>query len=66
MRSSSSSRTGEVQSSALSPAEETKGAVAPEDWVDAECDSEGMSRNGSLGARARFDCVVMAIGVACS
>lgn len=50
----------------MSPAEETGGTVAPDDWVDAECDSGGISRNGSLGARARFDCAVTAIGVACT
>ena len=64
--SSSSAWTGEVQSSIMSPAEETGGTVAPDDWVDAECDSGGISRNGSLGARARFDCAVTAIGVACA
>jgi len=61
--SSSSAWTGEVKSSTLPPAE---GTVAPDDWVDAECDSGGISRNGSLGARARFDCAVTAIGVACA
>jgi hypothetical protein len=37
--------------------------VFPEDWeegVTAECDSTGVSKNGSLGARARFGWTVEA------
>lgn len=40
------------------------GVVVLDDWVDAECDKGGMSRNGSLGARVRFVSVLIAVGVA--